>query len=73
MKKQKQPSRGVLRKRCSENMQQIYRKTTMLKCGFNNVAATLFIFLYFILFFLNIKWPLECKKYGRVLSRPWSK
>ena len=24
---QKQPSRGVLRKRCSENMQQIYRRT----------------------------------------------
>ena len=26
--------RGVLRKRCSENMQQIYRTTPMLKCGF---------------------------------------
>ena len=26
---QKQPSRGVLRKRCSENMQQIYRGTSM--------------------------------------------
>ena len=26
-KLQKQPSRGVLRKRCSENMQQIYRRT----------------------------------------------
>ena len=30
--KQKQPSRGVLRKRCSENMQQIYRRTSMPKC-----------------------------------------
>ena len=29
---QKQPSRGVLRKRCSENMQQIYRRTPMPKC-----------------------------------------
>ena len=28
-KVQKQPSRGVLIKRCSENMQQIYRKTPM--------------------------------------------
>ena len=27
----KQPSRGVLRKRCSENKQQIYRKTPMPK------------------------------------------
>ena len=26
---QKQPLRGVLRKRCSENMQQIYRRTLM--------------------------------------------
>ena len=35
---QKQPTRGVPRKRCSENIQQIYRRTPMPKCGFNNVA-----------------------------------
>ena len=35
---QKQPPRGVLRKRCSENMQQIYRRTPMPKCDFNKVA-----------------------------------
>ena len=35
---QKQPSRGVLKKKCSENIQQIYRRTPMPKCGFNNVA-----------------------------------
>ena len=29
---QKQPSRGVFKKRCSENMQQIYRRTPMPKC-----------------------------------------
>ena len=34
---QKQPSRGVLRKRCSENMQQIYMRTPMPKCDFNKV------------------------------------
>ena len=34
MNHQKQPSRGVLRKRCSENMQQIYRRTPS-KCSFN--------------------------------------
>ena len=28
----KQPSRGVLKKRCSENMQQIYKRTPMPKC-----------------------------------------
>ena len=26
---QKQPSRGILKKSCSENMQQIYRRTTL--------------------------------------------
>ena len=38
----KQPSRGVLRKKCSENMQQIYRRTPMLKCDFNKVALQLY-------------------------------
>ena len=33
--KQKQRSRGVLRKRCSENMQQIYRRTPMPMCDFD--------------------------------------
>ena len=32
---QKQPPGGVPRKKCSENMQQIYRGTTMPKCDFN--------------------------------------
>ena len=35
---QKQPSRGVLRKRCSKNMPQIYRRTPMPKCDFNKAA-----------------------------------
>ena len=30
--------RGVPRKRCSENMQQIYRRTPMPKCDFNKAA-----------------------------------
>ena len=30
--------RGFLRKRSSENMQQICRRTLMLKCNFNKVA-----------------------------------
>ena len=41
-KLQKQPPRGVLRKRCSENMQQIYRRTPMPKCDFNKVALHLY-------------------------------
>ena len=39
---QKQPFRGVLRKSCSENMQQIYRRTPMLKCDFNKFAKQLY-------------------------------
>ena len=38
---QKQPSRGVLKKRCSEKLQQIYRRKRMLKCDFNKVAKQL--------------------------------
>ena len=40
---QKQPSRGVLRKRYSENMQQIYRRTPMPMCDLNKVALQYFI------------------------------
>ena len=36
---QKQPSRVVLKKRCSENMQQVYRRAPMPKCDFNKVAC----------------------------------
>ena len=39
---QNQPFRGVLRKRCSENMQQIYRRTPMSKCDFDKAAKRLY-------------------------------
>ena len=39
---QKQPPRGVLKKRCSGNMQQIYRRTFMLKCDFNKVPLQVY-------------------------------
>ena len=42
LKRQKQPSRGVLRKKCSENMQQIDRRTPMSKCDFNKVTLQIF-------------------------------
>ena len=35
---QKQLTRGVLDKRCSENMQQIYRRTLMPNYDINKVA-----------------------------------
>ena len=35
IKRQKQPSRGVLKKMCSKNMQQIYRRTPMSKWDFS--------------------------------------
>ena len=40
---QKQPSRSVLRKRCSEIMQQIYRRTLMLKCDFSKTVLQLYL------------------------------
>ena len=39
-KRQKQPSRGVLRKKCSKIIQKIYRRTPTLKCDFNNWSHT---------------------------------
>ena len=39
---EKQPSRRVFRKRCSENMQQIYRRTSMFKYDFNKIANQLY-------------------------------
>ena len=39
---QKQLFREVLRKGCSENIQQIYRRTPMRKCDFNKVALQLY-------------------------------
>ena len=39
---EKQPFRGALRKRCSENMQQIYRRTPIPKCDFNKVTLQLY-------------------------------
>ena len=33
---QKKFSRGVFKKMCPENMQQIYRRIPMAKCDFNN-------------------------------------
>ena len=35
---QKQPFIGVLRKRCYENMQQIYKRAPIPECNFNKVA-----------------------------------
>ena len=42
---QKQLSSGILRKRFSENMQQIYGRTNMMKCDFNKVEIALEITL----------------------------
>ena len=37
-KNQKQPPRSVLSKKCSENMQHIYRRTHMAQCDFDKAA-----------------------------------
>ena len=38
----KQPFRGVLSKKCFENIQQIYRKTPMPKCDFGKIVKQLY-------------------------------
>ena len=40
-KSQRQPPRGVPGKRCSENIQQMYRRKPMPKSDFNKVASNL--------------------------------
>ena len=40
---EKQPSRVVLKKRCSKIMQPFYKRTSMLKCDFNKVAKHPFL------------------------------
>ena len=42
MESEKQPPGGTLIKRCSENMQQIYRKTPMPNSDFNKAALQLY-------------------------------
>ena len=42
VKNQKQSFRGVLSKKCSENMLQIYRRTLMSMCDFNKVSKQLY-------------------------------
>ena len=44
---QKQSSKDVLGKRCSENMQQIYRRTPTPKWHFNKVAYAALLKSYF--------------------------
>ena len=38
----KQPPRGFPRKRCFENIQQIYSRSPMPKCDFNKVALQIY-------------------------------
>ena len=67
---QRQPHIGVLKKRYSEVMQQIYRRTLMSNCDFNKVAKRLYLntlrhgcfpvnFLQMIFKYLFLRTPLE--------------
>ena len=51
---QKQHPRGDLRKRCSENMQQINRRTPMSKYNFNEVSLQLY-------WNRTLAWMFSCK------------
>ena len=62
---QKQPPRGIPRKRCSENMQQIYKRTPMPKCDFNKVAKQLY-------WNHTLAWVFSCK-FGAIFRTPFTK
>ena len=50
----KQPSRGVFKKCCSQNIQQIYKRRPMPKCDFNKVSWQLY-------WNLTSAWVFSCK------------
>ena len=71
---QKHSSRGVPRRICSENMQQVYRRTLISKCDFNKVelfGIGVPLKLYFIFSgYPIIRTPLEgcfCIRYEKLL------
>ena len=73
-KNHKQPPRGVLRKRCSESIQQIYRRAPMLKCNFNKVARNVIeILLRYGCSFVNLliifRTPFPKNTYGGLLLK----
>ena len=40
---QKQPARGVPKKKCSENIKQVYKRAAIPKCNFNKVTLQLYL------------------------------
>ena len=58
---QKQPSKGVLEKKCSKNMQQIYRRTPIPKCTLVWVFSYKFAAYGWDTFFKNISGGLLLK------------
>ena len=63
---QKQPSRGVLRKRCPENVQRIYRRTPMSKC---DIDITLQRGCSLVNLLHIFKTPLPKNSSGRLFAR----
>ena len=71
---QKQPSRGVLRKRCPENMQQMYRKTPMPKCDFNKVVLQQWLLLMVIQqnLIISYKNQLDINIIMKIIKKAWN-
>ena len=70
-RRQQQPSTGGLRKRFSENMQQIYRRTPMLKCDFNKVFIEIALphRCFPINLLHNIRTPIKKNTFEKLLWR----
>ena len=66
-RKWKQPSRRVLKKGCSENMQQIYGRTPMTKCDFNKVTITVWYGCSPVNLLHNFRTPFLKNIFGRLL------
>ena len=65
---QKQLAKGVLSKSCSENMQQIYKRTTLLKSHFGMVFSCKFAACFQNTFYQGHLWVAASEKSNSILS-----
>ena len=62
-----QPSVGVLIKRCSENMQQIYSRIPLPKCDFNKMLYNKNSLQHPVNMMLTFRWPFNKNTFGMLL------
>ena len=65
---QKQQSRGALRKRCSENKHQIYRRTPIPNCDFNTAWVFSYKFAAYVQNTTKTDTPVPCSENGNDIT-----